>query len=131
MNQPPDTPDFKFKEENFLHLKDDQQLARWQAGRPGNSAKYILAEKEWQRRLLAKQHDLNLEVLEKQKEFNREIAKYSSKMGFAGVIVGALITAIVAIVICLIQQSSSQPASKLPPHPPTSEKILPPHTSKP
>jgi len=131
MNQPPETPAFKFKEEDFLHLKDDRQLSHWQAGRPENSAMYILAEKEWQRRLLAKQHDLNLEVLEKQKKFNLEIAKYSAKMGFIGVIVGALLTSIAAVAIYLIQQSSSPSTSIPSSNPPTPDKTLPPRISKP
>jgi ABC-type dipeptide/oligopeptide/nickel transport system permease subunit len=59
-----------------LAAMDDKQLAEWQSHYPRESAQYILAEHEWQRRLTAEQI---------------RATRFSAVIGIIGVAVGAVL----------------------------------------
>lgn|SRR4030042_3726218 len=65
-----------------------EELANWQSQWKPHSPHYILAEKEWQRRERLHQHELDLELIQKQVKW----MKFSAVIGFLGVIIGAIIT---------------------------------------
>lgn len=64
-----------------LSTMTNKDLAKWQAAYPPDSPQYIIATQEWDRR-----------AHEKQKMSNRQAAL----IGFAGAIIGAVITALIA-----------------------------------
>ncbi|HEU4852087.1 MAG TPA: hypothetical protein VFT37_08030 [Telluria sp.] len=80
----------------------DDELAAWQAAwRPG-VAQYILAEKEWQRRMLAHEFGLNRRLAEYAAKWQR----FAAYIGVAGTVVGAIL----GLVSGSVFQSSPSPA---------------------
>lgn len=68
--------EFRELDRRELAAMDDKQLAEWQSHYPRESAQYILAEHEWQRRLTAEQV---------------RATRFAALVGILGVVVGALI----------------------------------------
>lgn len=66
----------------------DDQLASWQAGWKERTSNDILAEKEWQRRFMAAQHDHDRQMLRPQIKW----MKISVITGFIGALIGAILT---------------------------------------
>lgn len=80
----------------YFQSLSDEQLSTQMAGWNPQSDNHILAEKEWQSRLMSRQ-------LREQFEFNKKLAEFSAKqnrrntrltvaVAFAGIVIGAAIT---------------------------------------
>jgi hypothetical protein len=95
------------------------QLSKWQAGYIPESHHYILAENEWRRRGLQKQHELNSQIIEKQHELNLGITKIQSKTQWRSTMFGALCAILGAIAGAYLTVTLSEHLSKKQP-PPTS-----------
>lgn len=68
-----------------------EKLAEWQAGWKESTDKHILAEKEWQRRFMLEQHELDKRLILEQVKW----MKISVVVGFLGILIGAVITGLV------------------------------------
>jgi hypothetical protein len=75
--------------EELADMSDDE-LATWQAGWKPETANYILAEKEWQRRMLAHEFGLNQRLAEYAAKWQR----FSAYIGVIGTIAGAVLGAV-------------------------------------
>lgn len=68
-----------------LAAMTDDELASWQAGWKTDTANHILAEKEWQRRMLTHEFGLNRQLAEYAAKWQR----FSAYVGVIGTLVGA------------------------------------------
>jgi len=75
-----------------LTAKTDKDLATFQERCFPNDAKHILAEKEWQRRLMKEQHELNKEIIKSQTKKILISAIITALSGILGVLIGAFLT---------------------------------------
>lgn len=75
-----------------LAAMTDDELATWQAGWKPGVANDILAEKEWQRRMLSHEFGLNKQLAEYAAKWQR----FSSYIGVFGTVVGAILGVLVA-----------------------------------
>lgn len=82
-----------------LAAMTDDELATWQAGWKQGVANHILAEKEWQRRMLA--HEFGL---------NRQLAEYAAKWQRFAAYIGVLGT-VVGAIVGVVATSYSQPSA--------------------
>ncbi len=79
--------------EKPLPEKDEGELALIQSRHFQQDEEYILAEKEWQRRLMKEQQELNKAVMLEQHELNKIIAKSHRRT----VLIAAIVTALSGI----------------------------------
>jgi len=73
---------FKDVDRRTLSKMDDKELAVWQSGYPVGTPQHIIAEHEWQRRLIASQI---------------KGAYKSAAMGIIGTIAGSIVGAIITL----------------------------------
>jgi len=85
--------------EEELKNKSAEQLANWQSGWKPRTPYDILAEKEWQRRFMLEQHELDKHLLKQQVKW----MKFSAIIGFIGILIGAIITALAVFLSTNIQ----------------------------
>lgn len=72
-----------------LAEKSDPELAIWQKGWKSESAEYILAEREWQRRLSMRQLEAQFRLEERLAKANRWWAMAVAAIGVIGTLAGA------------------------------------------
>ena len=82
----------------------DVDLAKWQSGYPADSAHYVLAEREWQRRMI--QHQLTIQY-----KLEEEVAKVNRWWGMGAAIIGVVGTLAGAALGAWWQAQSPAPAS--------------------
>jgi hypothetical protein len=82
-----------------LKKKSPEELSLWQAGWKPRSEYDILAEKEWQRRFMLEQHELDKYLLKQQVKW----MKFAAFIGFIGILIGAIITGIATLLTTNIQ----------------------------
>ncbi|MDP3699347.1 MAG: hypothetical protein Q8R72_00415 [Hylemonella sp.] len=72
-----------------LSEKSDPELAIWQKGWKAESAEYILADREWQRRLSMRQLDAQFRLEERLATANRWWTMAATAIGVVGTLAGA------------------------------------------
>lgn len=82
-----------------LKNKSPEELSRFQAGWKPRSEYDILSEKEWQRRFMLEQHELDKRLLKEQVKW----MKFAAFIGFIGILIGAIITGIATFLTTNIQ----------------------------
>jgi hypothetical protein len=91
-----------------LKKTNDRHLAMLGERNHPLSAEGILIEKEWQRRLMKEQHELNLQILKQQSK----LTKISVTVGFIGIFVGSILTVYLPKILfpdrLIIQKESMQ-----------------------
>lgn len=92
-----------------MKTKTDAELATIQARHHHQEEPYILAEKEWQRRLMNEQNELNKELLDKQSK----LIKLSIVVGFSGIVIGAIIGAALTVIGPTILSKVIPPTQKV------------------
>ena len=93
----------------------DDELASWQAGWKLETANHILAEKEWQRRMLTHEFGMNRQLAEYAARWQR----FSAYVGVIGTLIGA-ISGVVAASYLQSHASSGPTISTKAPMPSTS-----------
>ena len=77
-----------------LEKMSDAELAGWQSGWKTNTDKFILADREWTRRAMERQHHFNLQILEKQREMTKMTVLWTVAATIVGAILGAVLTTV-------------------------------------
>ncbi len=71
----------------------DVELSQWQSGFPSDSAQYILAEREWQRRMISHQLTEQFALDSKLAEGNERAMRFAAFIGVVGTLAGAAVGA--------------------------------------
>lgn len=91
-----------------LKNKSPEELSKFQAGWKPRSECDILSEKEWQRRFMLEQHELDKRLLKEQVKW----MKFSALIGFIGILIGAIITGIATFLTTNIQVKLQRESSR-------------------
>jgi hypothetical protein len=102
-----------------LPEKDEGELALIQSRHFPQDEEYILVEKEWQRRLMKEQQELNKAVVLEQHSLNKTIARSQKWI----VIIAAIITALSGIFGGLLVKYGTDPPCLTHSHPQTQTQI--------
>jgi hypothetical protein len=113
-----------------LTSKTDKELLRAMSINHHQSEEYLRADREWKRGLMKEQQELNRTLMLEQHELNKKLLDKQSKLtkksitiGFAGIIIGAIIGAVLTVLGPTILSKAMPPAQKV-----LSEQSFPPTT---